>query len=61
MDLPQSDIQRLYDLQIDMVFSSVLTAAELEFLRTSSWFMVSISDSLHCFSFGSIKNGSTAI
>ena len=41
-----------------MVFGSVLTAAELEFSRTSSWSMINSLDSLDCFSFQFIKNGS---
>ena len=44
-----------------MVFGSMLTTAELEFSRTSLWSMVSILDSVHCFSFQFIKNGSTAM
>ena len=44
-----------------MVFGSVLTAAELEFSRTSLWPMAGILDSLHRFSFQFIKNGSAAM
>ena len=44
-----------------MVFGSVLTAAELEFSRTSSQSMVSILDWLNCFSCHFIKNGSGAM
>ena len=41
-----------------MVLGSVLTAAELQFLRTSSWSMVNIVDSLYHFSFQFIRNRS---
>ena len=44
-----------------MVFSSVLTAPELTFSKTSLWLQLSMLDSLHHFSFQFIKNGSTAI
>ena len=44
-----------------MVFSSVLAAAEQQFSRTNLWSMVSIVDSLHCFLFQFIKNGSAAM
>ena len=44
-----------------MVFGSVLTEAELGFSRTGLWSMDSILDLLHCYSFQSIKNGSTAM
>ena len=44
-----------------MVFGSLLTAAELEFLRTSSCSMVRILDSLHRFTFQFIENSAAAI
>ena len=44
-----------------MVFSSVSTAAQLEFPRTSWWSMVSILDLLHRFLFQFIKTGSDAM
>ena len=44
-----------------MVSDSVLTAAEMEFSRTSLWSMVSILDWLHWFSFQFIKNDSAAM
>ena len=50
VDLSQSDIHILYNLQIDN-----------EFWRTNSWFMVSVSDFLHCSSFQLIKNSSATM
>ena len=44
-----------------MLFGSVLTAAELEFERISSWSMISVLDSQHRFSFQFIINGKAAI
>ena len=66
IDLSQYDIQVLYDLQIYNGICTPLgllqlTAAELEFLRTSSLSMVSILDLLQRFSFQFIKNGSVAM
>ena len=44
-----------------MVFGSVLTAAELEFLKTSTWLMAIILDSLRRSSFQFIKNSHAAM
>ena len=44
-----------------MVFGSVLTAAELEFSRSSLWSMVSILDSVYLVLFQSIKNNTAAL
>ena len=59
--MPQSDTQYFTAFKEVILFCSVKTGAELEFLRTSSWSMVSILDSLHRFSIQFAKNGSAAM
>ena len=58
--MSQSDIQKLYGLQIDNGIWQFVNSSELKLSRASSCSIVSILDLLHIFSFKFVKSDSAS-